>query len=103
MPDLYFAFGYFALVAGAVFFFLCLVPEHLTWGCLAFCTLFFIVPPFYMSAMIVRIMKPSVIAERRLTEEFVRRKSSFAWEGVTSKVGFMEETAPEVGYDSLKA
>ena len=46
LPAAYFMFGYLTMVLGATCFFLCLVPSHMTWGCLAFCTVFMIFPNF---------------------------------------------------------
>lgn len=46
MPKVYFVAGYVMMVVGATCFFLCLVPAHATWGCLAFCTAFMIAPTF---------------------------------------------------------
>ena len=80
LPKLYFILGYFSLVAGAIAFFLCMVPMHLTFSCLAFCTFLFIAPTIYAAKVVYDLMGPQWHTERDFIRKYSDQRTTFGWE-----------------------
>ena len=63
-------------MVGATAFFLCMVPSHITWSCLALCGGLFILPTLWMSYTVyAKIMAPSWKQE----QEFDRGLDDAGW------------------------
>ena len=81
LPKLYFILGYFALVSGAIAFFLCMVPVHLTFSCLGFCTALFIAPTLYVAYVVYDLMAAVWATEKEnVTNHRLNSRTTFGWD-----------------------